>query len=468
MEGSKMALRSKLKLVSILVVLAMALAACSTDKKTENQSNTPAGESSQNAGGKQKEEITLVVWVGGSLYDDERVKKLQEDAEKSGEKIIGVAAATAEIKKAFEEKYPGVKLKFETHGWADELTANLQRAVLGGTGPDVVQGESQIYEFAKLNAFKELNIDDEMKNDLLPGPLSVANVNGKIYGLPFMTGTFALQYNKDVLRKAGYNPDTDIPKTWDDMVKMVNEITAKGNGEYYGYMVNASDGLGSMFRAHPWVRQMGADFGTADGAATFNSPEALKAYEFLRELSKNSPPGATSLNEEGKILAILHTGQAAFQIDGPWQIDWAKQDKCDCGYARLPVPSEGQTGNSIVGNIVHSVMRDSKHPEEAENFVRFLASPEGQEIIMKNTPILPINKKALERVPDYFVQNPELKVFYEELEQAKNISPLPTFKKNSSQVIDQWTIMKNMIFDAKQDLQASADKVQKASEEAMK
>ncbi|GGD62898.1 ABC transporter substrate-binding protein [Paenibacillus nasutitermitis] len=462
-----MARKNKIKLVAILVILTILLAACSSDKKTENQPNQSVGQSNQNDPAGKVEEVTLVVWVGGSLYDDERVKKLQEDAKKKGEKIIGVAAATAEIKKAFEEKYPGVKLKFESHGWADELTANLQRAVLGGTGPDVVQGESQIYEFAKLNAFKELSIDDEMKQDLLPGPLSVATVNDKIYGLPFMTGTFALQYNKDVLRKAGFDPDKDIPKTWDELVNMVNDITAKGNGEYYGYMINASDGLGSMFRAHPWVKQMGTDFGTADGDATFNSPDALKAYEFLRELAKNAPPGAASLNEEGKILAILHTGQAAFQIDGPWQIDWAKQDKCDCGYARLPVPSEGKTGNSIVGNIVHSVLRDTKHPKEAEDFVRFLASPEGQEIVMRNTPTLPINKKALERVPDYFETNPELRVFYDELEQAKNIAPLPTFKKNSSQVIDQWTILKNMIFDPKQDLKASADKVQKASEEAM-
>ncbi|MFD0713304.1 extracellular solute-binding protein [Paenibacillus sp. GCM10027626] len=461
----------RLKITMIFFMLAgLLLTACNNSSPSSNESGSPSASSGATdktaEGGKEQKDVTLVVWVGG-MNSSEEIEADKEKKEKEGKKIEGQVAATYNLIAAFEKEHPGVKLKFENHGWGEELTQNVQRAVLGGTAPDVVVGESQVGDFTRLGAFKALNIDD-MKDDIISGTFKAATKDGEVYGLPLKSGTFALQYNRDVLRKAGYDPDKDIPTTWDELLKMSEEITKKGNGEYYGFMIEPSPGTGSMFRFHPWLQQLGSDFGTSEGDVLFNTPEALKVYEFQRNLSLTSPPGAAAMTDEGQILSALHSGKVAFQIDGPWQIDWAKGDKCDCGYARMPVPEAGKTGNSIIGNPIYSVLRDSKNPDLAEAFVKFIASPEGQAIQMREMAILPVNKKAIDLVPDYFTRYPEMKAFYDELEQSVNLSPLPEFKKNSSQIIDIWTILKTLVFDPKQDIKKAADQSQKDAEDQLK
>ena len=449
--------------MAVVLAIGIALSACGTGADVEGN-NTAADSSSSLAPdvtGTKAEPVELVVWVGGTLLGDDDIAKTKS------EDIIGTAATTVQIKEAFQNKYPNVTLKFEYHGWAEELTANLMRAVMGGVGPDVVQGESQVYELAKIGGFKELNIED-IRDEIVPGTLEVAIYNDKVYGVPFRTGVFGLIYNKDVLQKSGYDPEKDIPTTWDQLLEMSQDITAKGKGEYYGFMIDAVPGAGSMFRLLPWILQAGGSVGTLDGDVTFNNPANVKALEFARELAKTAPKGAAAITDEWDALKVVQEGLAAFQVNGPWEIDWQKTMKSNCGYARLPVPEEGQTGNAIVSNIVHSVLKNSKHPAEAEAFVKFCASKEGQKIIMSNESIIPVNKTMLDEVPDYLTRNPDLKPFIDELNEAKVLAPLPSYKKNSSQVMDQWTELKNVIFDPSKDLQAGIEKAQQEAENAMK
>lgn len=447
------------------LLLSLSLLAATASACTGNNGNK-AGESPSASQPAATTSAELVVWVGGLNTSDEIDSELKK-AGNDPTKMPAQVQASYDLKTAFEKQNPGVKLKFENHGWGDDLSSNLQRAVLGGVGPDVTAGETQVADFARIGAFKAIDISN-IKADLIEGTYKAAIYKGKVYGLPLKTGTFALQYNKDVLRKAGYDPDKDIPKTWDELLAISKAITEKGKGQYYGFMVQPIPGLGSMFRAHPFIKQLGADLGTDDGDVTFDGPEQQKVYEFLRNLSLTSPPGTAAVTDEGKLLAEIHSGKVAFQIDGPWQIDWAKEDKCDCGYARLPVPADGKTGNTIVGNVIYSVLQGSKHPEAAEKFVRFVASPEAQALQMKVQAILPVNKKAIDLVPNFFTRYPEMKVFWDELAGAKNLAPLPTFKKNGSKINDQWTILKSSVFDPSKDLKVEVPKVQQGAADLLK
>lgn len=456
----------------LILALILVITACSSNKKTESgESPDPsASQTASQSASAEDSNVSLTVWVGG-LADDNQIAGAQESAKKEGKTLLETDTAAyiaVTIKEEFMKKYPNVtEIKFQNRGWTEELSSNLQRAVLAGVGPDVVAGESQVADFARLGAFREIDID-EMKDDIIEGTIRSAIVDGKVYGLALKTGTLALQYNRDVLRKYGYDPDKDIPKTWDELLKISQDITARGKGENYGFMVDAVPGLGSMFRFHPLLLQLGINYGTDQGEATFDSPAHIKAYEFARALSQTSPPGATAMTDENQALQVVHTGKAAFQFDGPWQIDWAKQNKCDCGYARLPLPEGGKTGNTIIGNAIYSVLRDTKHPVEAEAFVKFLGSPEGQAIQMKVSSILPTNRKALELVPDFFTRFPEMQVFFDEVDQAENLSPIPTYTKNNGKIHDEWTLLKDQILNPKTNIADAAKNAQKQAEELLK
>lgn len=413
----------------------------------------------------QQAETTLVVWVAG-FPADEQIQAEVDRAREANGPVNNQTRVAIELREQFEAQHPGVTVVFQDRGWTTELTANLQRAVLGGVGPDVVAGESQVVELAQLGLFRAIDASDI--KGLIPGTLKGATHEGVLYGLPYITGTFGLQFNRDVLRQAGYDPEADIPETWDELLAMSQDITAKGNGEYYGFMVDAAPGLGSIFRFDPWLKQLGTGFGTEDGGVIFNSPEHLRVYEFVRELSLTSPPGAAAMTDEGQILSQIHSGRAAFQIDGPWQLDWAAGAGCDCGYAKLPLPDAGRTGNTIVGNAFFSVLSDSKNPELAEAFVRWTASAEGQAIWLQNDTRLPTNTDSLKLVPDFFERFPDLEAFFTELTESDNVAPLPNWRKNPSRILDTWTELKTAILDPRQDIQQAADRAQQQAEDHLR
>ena len=57
--------------------------------------------------------------------------------------------------------------------------------------------------------------------------------DGKAYAVAYKTSIFMLFYNKDLLSKAGLDPEK-APATWSEWQQMSDQITAAGAGEYWG------------------------------------------------------------------------------------------------------------------------------------------------------------------------------------------------------------------------------------------
>src|SRR5262249_11910569 len=117
----------------------------------------------------------------------------------------------------FEQQNPGIKVEMQRVTWADAQQQYLREAAVG-TAPDVVQ-LAQVWprSFGAAGALRPLDDliaktgigvagwDQYIARDMQQGP------DGKTYAIPFSVDTFAMVYNKELLKAAGYD---EFPKTW--------------------------------------------------------------------------------------------------------------------------------------------------------------------------------------------------------------------------------------------------------------
>ncbi len=366
-----------LNVVSLLIVVTLYLAGCSTTPAvtpTKVVEATKVVETQPDS----NESIELVVWTG-----------------KFGDYL-------KEQKEQFEKEHPNVKVRFDDMGWDQELYQNVLNAVKIGTVPDVIVGESYVQQLA--TAGHLLPVDEaiaSLKADMIPGTYKGAEYEGKIYGVSNFTGVFGLERNCKVITEAGLDCNKP-PQTWDELLAQAKTITEKGQGKFYGYSLQGTKGFPTA-----GVFRMSVYFNQADGVICqnnctepyFNNPKTLPVLEFLRQLNQYTPPGLTTTADEGQVYTALFEGKSAYQIAGSWHPDWAKKAGCqDCRYSAIPIPSGGHAANIIVGNVIYSVMKQSKQPDLAMEWIKLVARPDMQDLVFPMSGRLPSTRSALTKL----------------------------------------------------------------------
>lgn len=141
--------------------------------------------------------------------------------------------------KAFEAKYPDIKVTYTDLGSADYNTMLMTQLSGGGSDLDVVQVKD-IPGYANLmksNAIISLN-DDIKKAGIdasaYGGLIEELTVEGNTYALPFRSDSWILYYNKDLFDKAGIAyPSNDM--TWDQFADTARKVTSGfGANKNYG------------------------------------------------------------------------------------------------------------------------------------------------------------------------------------------------------------------------------------------
>lgn len=378
------------------------------------------------------EPIELVIWA--EFFTQDAITTDPEGAGRYGLYLI----------EQFEKEHPGVKVKLEYHGWDETLRQNLFNALLAGTAPDIVVGENFFQQYAELGAL--IPLDDavaDIKDNLIPGTYKAAEYQGHIYGLSAFTGIFAFERNCQVVTAAGLDCDNP-PATWDDLLREAAIITEKGDGEYYGYTLQGpvQTSVGGIFRIAAYLAQAQASLCRDDCSYPyFNNPEAVPVYEFIRALYQYTPPGLAFNANEGQVYEQLFLGLSAYQIAGSWHPVWAREKGCDhCRYSAIPIPENGQPASMVVGNAIYVVLKQSRHPEIAVEWVKFLAREDVQVLVYPSLGRLPSTRSALTNLyPDV---DPTTQVFIDQLLHSPELEILPQWRKDPEKL---WRIYNEML-----------------------
>ncbi len=296
---------------------------------------------------------------------------------------------------AFEKANPTITVKYVNVPFAD-AQSKFQTAA-GATGaPDVLRADvGWLPGFAQAGYLLPLTgtaaAADSAKFE--PQLIQQATYDGKLYGMPEVTDTLGLMYNKALFAKAGI---TTAPTTWDQLKADMALVKSKDGVD--GFAFNPQS-----YYTMPFLFGEGTDM--IDGTAkkiTINSPAAVTAVNTLKGLL--AAPGAakldTTTNGYANIMDAFESGKVASIIQGPWETTnvykgSAFADKSNLGVAEVPAGSAGKPGAPIGGhNLVAYAGSDAAHQAASEKFIAFMTSASSQVTIATKNATLPTRSDA--------------------------------------------------------------------------
>src|SRR6266850_3117291 len=219
---------------------------------------------------------------------------------------------------------------------------------------------------------------------LEPQLLPSYTVNGKLVAVPFNVPLGSLEYRTDLLREYGYDHP---PKTWNELESMAERIQtgerAKGTKDFWGYVWQGAAGEALTCNALEWQAAAGGGrIIEQDRTISVNNPAAIRAWQQARRwIGTISPPGVVEYRELDS-MNVFDSGGAAF--NRVWrgttimrsgqsrQVHWLNSlAKGKIGYTSIPGGRRGWAAGALGGSGL-AVSRNSVHPKEAIEFVRFL------------------------------------------------------------------------------------------------
>jgi len=322
-----------------------------------------------------------------------------------------VSGALDDAVREFESlnpRYRVVSGQSASRGQTEDPTRFLV-SVAGGMPPDVILFDRYaVTEWASRGAFTPLDefvakdrasgradaiIPEEFYDSCWNEVVYRDPLTGKsgVYGIPEKVDNRALFYNKDLLKRAGYDAP---PKTWEELEEMAIKLTEKDNGGRLTRLGFAPNEGNSWLYLYGWMN--GGQFMSADGKqCTLNDPKVVSALEWMTRVY-DKLGGAENVNAfkstfQGGDLDPFITGKLAMKIDGFWQItDTIAQFGRNVNYAlaRPPIPAaqlnSGSKTSSWVSGWCYAIPSTAKNKEAAWEFIRFLCSERAQEIMAES------------------------------------------------------------------------------------
>ncbi|MFD5252105.1 extracellular solute-binding protein [Streptomyces bobili] len=297
--------------------------------------------------------------------------------------------------KEFEAANKDVKVKYVNVPF-DQAQNKFDTAAGSKGAPDVLRSEvGWTPAFAKKGFFLPLDGTEALADQakFKPNLIEQAKYEGKTYGVPIVTDTLALVYNKALFAKAGI---TEAPKSWDDLKKAAATIKDKTGVDGYW-------GSTQAYYAQSFLHGEGTDTVDVDGKKiTVNSAEAKKAYGTWLGLfdGKGLHKADTTADAYAHIQDAFVNGKVAAIVQGPWEITnfykgSAFKDKGNLGIATVPAGSTGKAGAPTGGhNLSVYAGSDAAHQKAALKFLNFMTSAKSQAAVAQKNSTLPTRDDA--------------------------------------------------------------------------
>lgn len=326
-------------IVVAVIALVFSMAACSS--------------SSSNGGGKDgKVTLTLL-----THYSAQQEKELM--------KYINM----------WNKEHPDIQVKHKSVNF-DQLLSTIMAQQTSGQVSDIVHVYSlwsgQLSQSHVL-AEPPKAIQQDITANYPKTAVKSSTVDKQLLGYPSEVETYALFYNKKMLKDAGFDHP---PKTWNELYDMANKITkknAKGKIEQEGF--GLMSGWDSAV-VHPYLSFLYANGGqflnSNNTKAMLETKQAQDALNYEMKFFKN---GITDKSFD--VIKGFENQKVAMTINAGW---WngslksvMKNDYKNVGVAPIPSP-DGQGKGSVSYGYFYGVNNRSQHKKEAWEFLKWLNS----------------------------------------------------------------------------------------------
>ncbi|UNO41543.1 sugar ABC transporter substrate-binding protein [Streptomyces sp. MST-110588] len=295
---------------------------------------------------------------------------------------------------AFERKYPDVRVKWEDvpgEGYNEKLVADAQAGAL----PDVVNLNTDSFQLLGDRGMLAdvARLDPGVSKEYVPGAWEQYKLPGKgdgVYAYPWYVTPEILTYNKKLFEKAGLDTGRP-PTTVEQFFDHAERIAERSGGAYFAFMADPKGRLPGDWQ------KMGVPLlnGKRD-AFTFDTPKAVEWVQRMKKLYDKGAMPKESLTKSDDLAQLYGAGKLVFGPGSPGFIKDIKRNSPQA-YAQT------QVARAVTGTLKHigiytqslGVRKDTKHPDAAAEFAKWVTNGPNQVAFSKQVTIYPSNAKGL-------------------------------------------------------------------------
>lgn len=239
-------------------------------------------------------------------------------------------------------------------------------------------------------------------------------IRGKLFSLPSTPATVALHYNRALFKKVGLDPDKP-PQTTEELVAMCDKLTVKdkkGHLKISGFLPT-EPGWWNWF----WCPMFGGRLWDGNGKITINEPESVRGFEWAASFAKRYGAQAISTQKGGfGAFSSPQNGflsdQIGMELQGVWMYNFINMYAPKLDWAAVPFPHPANRPDlatpTIIDEDVLCIPTGAKHPKEAFEFIKFVESQKGMEMLCmgqkKQSPLKNVSKEFLAKHPNKFIK----------------------------------------------------------------
>jgi multiple sugar transport system substrate-binding protein len=283
----------------------------------------------------------------------------------------------------FNKKFPNIKVEHLGIPESDYST-KLDTAITAKEVPDIAL---QSYTFKLWKAGHVLPLDNYMAkanlkaDDFYPIFKSWCMLDGKVYCMPVNTYVWAMIYNKDLFKAAGLpelGVDTVITfDDWLEYARKINKPSDKLENRVFGSVIFTPNwNAMNNYMSDPYV--LGADGRNCkDNAA---SEDWIKAWTDLKTAYKEDlvVDSAGSLVGQETWEDLFKQGKIGMLPGNYGDALNFQKAGINVGITGQPVVNKGWKGNTGSWQDGYALMKLSKHPDEAWEFLKILTTEVAQ------------------------------------------------------------------------------------------
>ena len=281
------------------------------------------------------------------------------------------------------EKALGAKIQFETIN-ANDLQPRITAAIQSGSGADIFNFQynwAHLYQNALVDVSDVANALSKAEGGFYEVWAPSCEVNGKWLSVPHSIVGNAVAHRKSWLKEVGAST---FPKTWDEARKVFGALKKKGHP--YGQTLGHTFGDAPTFTYTMLWAYGGAETDKSGKKVVLNSKGAVESVKFMQAFWKECCDEGGLAWDDTNNNRAFHAGEISATLNGASiyivakrQKDKIKDDKGepmwpDIDHYNLPAGPAGQFTMYLPHS--HAVMKYSKNPKLAKDFLRWLMKTE--------------------------------------------------------------------------------------------
>lgn len=328
---------------------------------------------------------------------------------------------TEETAQRFNDSQDRIEVQVMQIPWETYMTKLNTMATAGELPDTAIMSEAGVLQWAEQGMLADIT-GMYAEGEAKPLDSLAFRHDGKTVAYSSANEILLLYYNRAMFDEAGipYPPAAaEDAWTWDEFVQVAGQLTKDQNGltpNDEGFDPDSIVQYGAMvenltWQLEVWALSNGGGFYSEDGSeVTIDSPEAIEAIQKVADLHlvDHVAPLSSGMTDDGIQRSII-AGTVAMATGGAWNVGTAlgsaKAEGLDYGVAVLPYMKELVTICTGGPNVVFN---QTKHPEEAMEWLKWYAQEENSWSLIEAGTWMPILDKWYndEEFTRKWVENP--------------------------------------------------------------